>query len=243
VLAVLFGLTGRVRSVSTARLLQALCVLLRRDGVLVQGLLVVRLTLLGSGCMLGGGEHPPQGRRPFNSEVPRCGCRRSCPDGQRVEGGDRRSLLERLEVEVVIDRERRCEHVLQDLDLLLELCGVLRGLAGSFLGVQPVADLLVLHRRPAAGSGCPLGIPVALRGGSGTPLALPLGITLDLDECGEDSASTGHGPFLLPAQVDAGAAVGGVLRLALSPLRGLGELVELHDVVRADPLERSADLR
>lgn len=121
VLPVLLGLTCGGRMVQATRVLQSLGMLLHQDPVVVQGLLVLRLTLPSPGCVLRRSEDPTQRRRSFHREVllPRRRRRRS--DHERVEHGGRRSLLEGFEVQMVVDSERRGQHALQNLDLLLDL--------------------------------------------------------------------------------------------------------------------------
>ena len=189
VLSVLLRLTGDVRVMLEARLLQLLRMLLRRDPVAIKGLLVLGLTLLGPSRMLRGGEHTPQGRGALDREVALARGRRRRSDRERVEHRVQRRLLQRLEVEVIVDAERRREHALQDLYLMLNLCRVLSGLLHPVLRVHAVPEFLVLHGRAVACGSCGA---LGLGCGARLTYSLPFGFPLHPHKCGDDSASTGH---------------------------------------------------
>ena len=166
--------------------------LLGGDVVVVQRLLVLGPTLLRPGRVLRGGEDTAQSRGTLHCEVGLVGGCRWRTDGARIEPGVRRRSLENLEIQEVVDVERRRKDALQSLDLVLELRRLLRGLPSSVLRIHAFPELLVLDCSAGAGSGCPLRVPLGFGGGSCSPLPVPFGFPLDLHERGDDSAPTGH---------------------------------------------------
>ena len=112
-----------------------------------RALLVLGLSLLSPGRVLRGGEHPTQGRRAFHREVALARRRWRRSDRRAGRRRGTAAVLEGLEVQVVVDTERRRQHALQDLDLLLDLGRVVGGLLRPVLRVQRSLQFLVLHGR------------------------------------------------------------------------------------------------